>query len=500
LRLPAGLVDLIYKHDGLNISPNGCMFVKSTIRKSILAKMLDELLSTRQAVKEVIKLFSDDAELSKLYDARQLALKLIANVTYGYTSATFSGRMPNSDVADAIVSSGREILMKSIEMIDSGDYGAKVVYGDTDSLFVYFPGKSRADAFDLGRRIAATVTEMFPAPIKLKFEKVYHPCVLLAKKRYVGYSFEKEDQKEPKFDAKGIETIRRDGIPAQQKMVEKTLRILFDTANVSKVKAYTLNQFHKILLNRISLSDFCFAKEVRYGTYKSKTHLPPGAIIAEKLVEKDPRREPQYKERVPYVVVFDPKKTRIKDRVMTPEDFMDSYCTDNPLILDYDYYITRVLIPPIARIFNLIGADIGAWYRELPKYSQLRMNGVSMFNENFVTSYLTSVSCFICGANLVENCGISKFICNTCSRNEIELISYVKLRSKQVEQKIITTEKVCQACVSHNFGEFGTGSAHFFGDTCGNRACSVYYRKFKLRNENSKLQERNSIILNGFNW
>ena len=500
LRLPSGLVDLIHKHDGLNISPNGCMFVKSSIRKSILAKMLDELLNTRQAVKEVIKLFSDDAELSKLYDARQLALKLIANVTYGYTSATFSGRMPNSDIADAIVSSGREILMKSIEMIDSGDYGAKVVYGDTDSLFVYFPGKSRADAFELGRKIAATVTEMFPAPIKLKFEKVYHPCILLAKKRYVGYSFEKEDQIKPKFDAKGIETIRRDGIPAQQKMVEKTLRILFDTANVSKVKAYTLNQFHKILLNRISLNDFCFAKEVRYGTYKSKTHLPPGAIIAEKLVEKDPRREPQYRERVPYVVVFDPKKSRIKDRVMTPEDFMNSYLTDNPLVLDYEYYITRVLIPPIARVFNLIGADISAWYNELPKYSQLRMNGISMLNENFVTSYLASASCFICGANLVKNCGASNFICSRCSRNEIELISYITLRSKQMEQKILTTERVCELCVSHNFGALGTGSAQFFGGACSNRACSVYYRKFKLRNENSKLRERNSILLDGFNW
>ena len=46
--------------------------------------------------------------------------------------------MPNSDIADAIVSTGREILNKSIELIEAGNYGAKVVYGDTDSLFVYF--------------------------------------------------------------------------------------------------------------------------------------------------------------------------------------------------------------------------------------------------------------------------------------------------------------------------------------------------------------------------
>lgn len=65
---------------------------------------------------------------------------------------------------------------------------------------------------------------MNPAPIKLKFEKVYLGCVLMAKKRYVGYKYENVDDAEPTFDAKGIETVRRDGIPAQQKMVENCLK------------------------------------------------------------------------------------------------------------------------------------------------------------------------------------------------------------------------------------------------------------------------------------
>ena len=48
--------------------------------------------------------------------------------------------------------------------------------------------------------------------------KVYHPCVLITKKRYVGYSYESLDQKEPIFDAKGIETVRRDNCPAVEKV------------------------------------------------------------------------------------------------------------------------------------------------------------------------------------------------------------------------------------------------------------------------------------------
>ena len=46
----------------------------------------------------------------------------------------------------------------------------------------------------------------------------------MAKKRYVGFKFENPDDVEPVFDAKGIETVRRDGIPAQHKMTETCLK------------------------------------------------------------------------------------------------------------------------------------------------------------------------------------------------------------------------------------------------------------------------------------
>ena len=52
--------------------------------------------------------------LERILDARQLSLKFIANVTYGYTGATFSGRMPAVEIADSIVQSGRETLEKVV--------------------------------------------------------------------------------------------------------------------------------------------------------------------------------------------------------------------------------------------------------------------------------------------------------------------------------------------------------------------------------------------------
>ena len=105
------------------------------------------------------------------------------------------------------------------------------------------PCRSREEAFRIGQEIAAAVTAVNPAPVTLKFEKVYHPSVLLTKKRYVGAMYESVDQKSPSFDAKGIETVRRDTCPAVAKMMERSLRILFATRDLSEVAVTHLHMF-----------------------------------------------------------------------------------------------------------------------------------------------------------------------------------------------------------------------------------------------------------------
>src|SRR5271156_4958718 len=135
------------------------MFVKSSIRRAVLAKMLSEILDTRVMVKNSMNRDDTDKSFAKLQNNRQLALKYIANVTYGYTSASFSGRMPCAEIADSIVQTGRETLEKAIALIHSVErWGTEVVYGDTDSLFVYLKGRTRDDAFKIGKEIADAVT------------------------------------------------------------------------------------------------------------------------------------------------------------------------------------------------------------------------------------------------------------------------------------------------------------------------------------------------------
>ena len=453
----------------INIAPNGIMYAKPEIRKSLLAKMLGEILETRVMVKSGMKVDKDDKALQRLLNNRQLALKLIANVTYGYTSASFSGRMPCSEIADSIVQTARETLEKAIALIHSVNrWGAEVVYGDTDSLFVYLKGRTKEEAFDIGEEIAKTITNMNPRPVKLKFEKVYFPSVLLTKKRYVGFKYESKKQDIPEFDAKGIETVRRDGTPAEQKIEEKALKILFRTADLSQVKIYFQRQCTKIMRGKVSIQDFCFAKEVKLGTYSDKGIPPPGALISSRRMLEDPRAEPQYGERVPYVVITGAPGARLIDRCVAPDVLLHNDNND----LDAEYYISKNLIPPLERIFNLVGANVRQWYDEMPKFQRIRQIDVSSIpggkeitiSKKTLESYMKSSACLVCGEKLEEELAI----CSRCMRDVDMSTLALQSRLNRAEKKAVNLDQICRSCSGLTWGE---------DVKCDSKDCPVFYTR-----------------------
>lgn len=491
------LLELVKDH--INIAPNGMMYVKPEMRKSLLAKMLGEILETRVMVKSGMKQDKDDRTLQQLLNNRQLALKLLANVTYGYASASFSGRMPCSEIADSIVQTGRETLEKAIAMIHATEkWGAEVVYGDTDSLFIHLKGRTKDQAFTIGEEITATITAANPRPIKLKFEKVYHPCVLLAKKRYVGFKYEHRNQKVPDFDAKGIETVRRDGTPAEQKIEEKALKLLFRTSDLSQVKRYFQEQCAKIMEGRVSIQDFLFAKEVKLGTYSDRGPPPPGALIATKRMLADPRAEPQYGERVPYVVITGAPGARLIDRCVSPEALLQN----DHLELDAEYYISKNLIPPLERIFNLVGANVRQWFDEMPKVQRIRNITIPMTikhdksaalfsggNASFkktLESYMKSSSCMVCRSKLPssppahlpgsENNPYAILpLCAKCLKRPAHSLLSLKYRIWDSETRVAEVDQVCRRCSNLAWGE---------EIKCDSRDCPVFYTRIK---EHSRL-------------
>ena len=169
--------------------------------------------------------------------------------------------MPCSEIADSIISLAKETLLNAIKICEK-DFKGKVIYGDTDSIFVLFEGKTVQEAFNIGHEIAKKVTEINPQPIKLQFEKVYCPLVMVSKKHYAGYKYESPDPSKKTLDSKGLELIRRDTCEAVTKICEKIIRIIFDTKDLSKVKTFLYKTFDKILTGKAIIKEFIFAKEV----------------------------------------------------------------------------------------------------------------------------------------------------------------------------------------------------------------------------------------------
>ncbi|KAL2730715.1 DNA polymerase zeta catalytic subunit isoform X5 [Vespula squamosa] len=463
----------------INCAPNGVAFVKSEVRKGILPRMLEEILNTRIMVKNSMKLYSsDNHNLQRILHSQQLGLKLIANVTYGYTSANFSGRMPCIEIGDSVVSKGRETLEHAIKIVESTPkWGARVVYGDTDSLFILLPGKSRTEAFKIGADIADTVTAANPPPIKLKFEKILQPSILQTKKRYCGYMYETSDQKSPEYFAKGIETVRRDGCFAVSKILEKSLKILFDTSDISLIKMYILRQFNKILCRRVSIEDLTFAKEFRGLNGYKQNAVVPVLELTRRLMRKDSRAVPRIGERVRYIIVAGAPNQALIHCVRTPWEVM----CDPGLYPNSIYYITKVIIPPLNRCFNLFGIDVNNWYQEMshrPSFDKL--NYFKTKNQkSTICQFFNTTICNICGEQSNSE------ICLECMAQPDKTILAFYEKIRWLERTYQQFTEVCYSCVGRRDDP-----------DCASLDCPILYRMHEARKNLAQVSYLNNLINN----
>lgn len=96
------------------------------------------------------------------------------------------------------------------------------------------------------------------------------------------------------------------------------------------------------------------------------------------MMAYDRRLEPRVGERVPYVVVYGIPGVPLIQLIRRPREVLQ----DPSLRLNATYYITKQILPPLARIFQLIGVDVFSWYQELPVVRQrghMRVMGVIHF-------------------------------------------------------------------------------------------------------------------------
>ncbi|MGH0169410.1 UNVERIFIED_CONTAM: hypothetical protein FKN15_073499 [Acipenser sinensis] len=124
------------------------------------------------------------------------------------------------------------------------------------------------------RHLATGLPLLIPYPSARSSSLHHHSISSFLLKKYMGYMYESLDQKDPVFDAKGIETVRRDTCPAVAKILERSVRLLFETRDISQIKQYVQRQCLKVLEGKASMQDLTFAKE-----YRGSNSYRPGACV-----------------------------------------------------------------------------------------------------------------------------------------------------------------------------------------------------------------------------
>lgn len=247
-------------------SPTGDCFVKEHIRKGILPIILEELIGARKKAKEDIKK-AESAELKAVLDGRQLALKISANSVYGFTGAQI-GQLPCLQISSSTTAVGREMIEKTREIIlerfkisNGYKHDSVVIYGDTDSVMIKFGVNELKEAMSLGKEASEYVSGFFKRPIKIEFEKVYFPYLLMKKKKYAGVIWTRPD-KYDKIDTKGLEAVRRDNCELVRDLVETVLKKILIERNVNDALEYTKGIISDLLQNKIDISLLVITKSL----------------------------------------------------------------------------------------------------------------------------------------------------------------------------------------------------------------------------------------------
>lgn len=361
-----------FKPDDIYKSPLGFYFVKENIRKGILPAILEDLISARKKAKKDLKDTTDEA-IKAVLDGRQLALKISANSVYGFTGAQV-GQLPCLEISATVTAVGRSMIEKTRDFvierfnIERGyKHNSEVVYGDTDSVMIKFGVTNLEDAMILGKEASELISDQFKKPIKIEFEKVYYPYLLMKKKRYAGLIWTKLD-KYDKIDAKGLESVRRDNCELVREALDKIINMLLLEKNgKEKCIEYCKGIISDLLSNRIDLSKLIITKSISKKSEeddeesnnqnnnnptkgkKGKTYVAKQAHVelAEKMKKRDEGTAPNVGDRVQYVMVSGAKGSKNYENSEDPR-----YVLEKDIPIDFNYYIENQLKKPLLRIFD----------------------------------------------------------------------------------------------------------------------------------------------------
>ncbi|KAG0235930.1 DNA-directed DNA polymerase delta [Actinomortierella wolfii] len=446
------------------ITPNNDAFVTAQKRKGLLPIILEDLLSARKRAKADLKKETDPFKRAVL-DGRQLALKISANSVYGFTGATV-GKLPCLQISSSVTAYGRVMIERTKQEVEARytvengySHTAEVIYGDTDSVMVKFGVKTLEEAMELGKDAAEYVTTKFIKPIKLEFEKVYFPYLLINKKRYAGLYWTNPN-KYDKMDTKGIETVRRDNCRLVQSVIDTCLRKILIDRDVIGAQEYTKQIIADLLQNKIDMAQLVITKALSKTDYANKqAHVE----LAERMRARDAGSAPALGDRVAYVIIKGSKGTAAYDKSEDP-----LYVLENNIPIDTKYYLDNQLSKPLLRIFEPI---LGEKAESLLSGDHTRTIQVSTPSVGGLMRFaVKTLTCLGCKTPLKKG---ESAVCSQCKDRAPELYQRQLNVVNALEVRYARLWTQCQRC---------QGSLHQ-DVLCTSKDCPIFYMRKKVQKE-----------------
>jgi DNA polymerase delta subunit 1 len=331
---------------------------------SLLPVILNELAAFRKkAKKDMAK--AEGTSMEAVYNGKQLAYKISMNSVYGFTGAS-KGMLPLLAIASTVTWRGREMIEETKNYVEKNFPGAKVRYGDTDSVMVEFDvgGRKGQEAIDyswqLGEQASEQCSRLFKAPNDLELEKVYCPYFLYSKKRYAAKMYEGASDKEgrpilkedgtrlivfKKIDVKGLQVVRRDTCMYVRKALKQLLTLVLESNDPRPAIEYARSTAKNLLAGRVDVDELTMSKQLG-SNYKTKQ---PHVEVRDKIRKRAPGSEPQNGDRVPFLITKG--SGLLCDKAEDP-----AYVTEHKVSVDFLYYFDHQLQKPVCDLLEpLVG-------------------------------------------------------------------------------------------------------------------------------------------------
>lgn len=305
-------------------------------KKGLISSVIEELITRRARIKEILKKGFDP-----LLYARSWALKDMANSMYGYLGFAMA-RWYCHDCAEATTAYARHYIKKVIA--ESTKSGFRVLYGDTDSVFLLLEDKSVDDA----KKFVEKINLELPGLMELEFEGFFPSGIFVATKGSEAGAKKKYALINEKDNIKivGFETVRRNWSPIAKDVQKLVLQLILKDNDPEKAVAYVKSivkdlRAHEVPVDKMIIHTV-LAKEL--DDYET---IGPHVAAAQKMKALGINVGPG--SRIQFIITKG--KGLIRDKVKLPKDASND---------DYDpeYYIAHQILPGVERIFNALNVSV----------------------------------------------------------------------------------------------------------------------------------------------